>query len=67
MAYAISKLQDERVRRALEEIVSADNCNYERDTMRSQGMFDRAREALGWPSRKQREGFLTRLEETKHE
>jgi hypothetical protein len=31
---------------ALEALVSMDNCNYERDTMRYEGAFDRAREAI---------------------
>lgn len=32
---------------ALQRLVAADNCNYERDTMRSEGMFEQARAALG--------------------
>lgn len=31
---------------ALETLVAMDNCNYERDTMRYEGAFDRAREAI---------------------
>jgi hypothetical protein len=31
---------------ALERLVAADNCNYERDMMRSEGLFDAARAAL---------------------
>jgi DnaJ-class molecular chaperone len=32
--------------KALETLVAMDNCNYERDTMRYEGAFDRAREAI---------------------
>ena len=31
---------------ALERLVAADNCNYDRDTMRSEGLFDAARLVL---------------------
>jgi hypothetical protein len=36
----------EELERALEALVAADNCNYQRDTMRTEGLFDAARAAL---------------------
>lgn len=35
------------VRTALLALVAADNCNYDRDAMRSEGLFEAARRALG--------------------
>ena len=32
--------------KALKDLVAADNCNYWRDTMRAEGLFDAAREAI---------------------
>ncbi|MFZ1059247.1 MAG: hypothetical protein WAP47_08645 [Candidatus Rokuibacteriota bacterium] len=35
-----------RLLKALENLVAADNCNYQRDTMRYTGLFDAARAAI---------------------
>ena len=39
-------MKPDPVRQALAALVAADNCNYDRDIMRSQGLFDAARQAL---------------------
>lgn len=36
----------------LKTLVGCDNCNYERDTMRNEGYFDRAREVLAKAERR---------------
>ena len=36
----------EELEKALGALVAADNCNYQRDTMRAEGLFDAARAAL---------------------
>lgn len=37
----------EELEKALAALVAADNCNYQRDTMRAEGLFDAARAVLG--------------------